>query len=65
MGTPEFTPPVPIRLQWDLNAKCIEAIEQSYQVYNNNITKVLFLNTIFSGYIAITFNKSILYLIYR
>lgn len=32
VGTPEFTPPAPIRLQWDLNPKCIEAIEQSYQV---------------------------------
>lgn len=31
-GTPEFTPPAPTRLQWDLNVKCIEAIEQSYQV---------------------------------
>lgn len=32
VGTPEFTPPAPTRLQWDLNVKCIEAIEQSYRV---------------------------------
>ncbi|XP_012543744.2 carnitine O-palmitoyltransferase 1, muscle isoform isoform X2 [Monomorium pharaonis] len=31
-GNPEFAPPTPIRLQWDLNAKCVEAIEQSYKV---------------------------------
>ncbi|XP_029658757.1 carnitine O-palmitoyltransferase 1, liver isoform isoform X2 [Formica exsecta] len=40
VGTPEFTPPVPIRLQWDLNAKCIEAIEQSYQVARNILNDV-------------------------
>ncbi|XP_039309848.1 carnitine O-palmitoyltransferase 1, liver isoform-like isoform X1 [Solenopsis invicta] len=32
VGTPEFTPPAPTRLQWNLNTKCIEAIEQSYKV---------------------------------
>ncbi|XP_067213212.1 carnitine O-palmitoyltransferase 1, liver isoform isoform X2 [Linepithema humile] len=32
IGTPEFSPPAPIRLQWDLNTKCIKVIEQSYQV---------------------------------
>lgn len=31
-GTPEFTPPVPIRLQWNLLPPCIVAIEKSYQV---------------------------------
>ncbi|XP_031786748.1 carnitine O-palmitoyltransferase 1, liver isoform isoform X1 [Nasonia vitripennis] len=31
-GTPEFTPPAPSRLQWDLNPKCLEAIETSYLV---------------------------------
>ncbi|GAB1863920.1 Carnitine O-palmitoyltransferase I, liver isoform [Camponotus japonicus] len=40
IGTPEFTPPAPIRLQWDLNAKCIEAIEQSYQVAHNILNDV-------------------------
>ncbi|XP_014215150.1 carnitine O-palmitoyltransferase 1, liver isoform isoform X2 [Copidosoma floridanum] len=28
-GTPEFTPPAPTRLQWDLSPKCLEAIETS------------------------------------
>lgn len=32
IGTPEFNPPTPTRLQWDLNVKCIQAIEQSYKV---------------------------------
>jgi len=32
VGTPEFAPPTPSRLQWDLDAKCIQAIEQSYRV---------------------------------
>ncbi|XP_011252291.1 carnitine O-palmitoyltransferase 1, liver isoform isoform X2 [Camponotus floridanus] len=40
IGTPEFTPPAPLRLQWDLNAKCIEAIEQSYQVAHNILNDV-------------------------
>ncbi|XP_072743467.1 carnitine O-palmitoyltransferase 1, liver isoform isoform X2 [Anoplolepis gracilipes] len=40
MGTPEFTPPAPIRLQWDLNVKCIEAIEQSYQIAHNILNDV-------------------------
>ncbi|XP_076640143.1 carnitine O-palmitoyltransferase whd isoform X1 [Colletes latitarsis] len=31
-GAPEFTPPPPTRLQWDLDVNCIAAIEQSYQV---------------------------------
>ncbi|EZA54166.1 hypothetical protein DMN91_000423 [Ooceraea biroi] len=31
-GTPEFVPPAPTRLQWDMDTKCIEAIEQSYRV---------------------------------
>ncbi|XP_076172764.1 carnitine O-palmitoyltransferase whd isoform X2 [Ptiloglossa arizonensis] len=31
-GTPEFTPPPPTRLQWDLNSNCITAIEESHQV---------------------------------
>lgn len=31
-GTPEFTPPAPTRLQWNMNTRCIEAIERSYQV---------------------------------
>ncbi|XP_050447683.1 carnitine O-palmitoyltransferase 1, liver isoform isoform X2 [Cataglyphis hispanica] len=40
VGTPEFTPPAPIRLQWDLNAKCIKAIEQSYQVARDILNDV-------------------------
>ncbi|KAL6442752.1 hypothetical protein ACFW04_002673 [Cataglyphis niger] len=40
VGTPEFTPPAPIRLQWDLNAKCVEAIEQSYQVARDILNDV-------------------------
>ncbi|KAJ1525467.1 hypothetical protein ONE63_010277 [Megalurothrips usitatus] len=31
-GEPEFQPPAPIRLQWDLNDKAIAAIETSYKV---------------------------------
>ncbi|XP_017792711.1 PREDICTED: LOW QUALITY PROTEIN: carnitine O-palmitoyltransferase 1, liver isoform-like [Habropoda laboriosa] len=31
-GDPEFTPPTPTRLQWDLNSNCIDTIEESYQV---------------------------------
>lgn len=37
VGIPEFTPPAPTRLQWDLSSKCIEAIEQSYQVIIINL----------------------------
>lgn len=40
VGTPEFTPPAPTRLQWDLSIKCIEAIEQSYQVIIINFIPV-------------------------
>lgn len=32
LGTPEFTPPAPIRLQWDLPAECIQTIENSCQL---------------------------------
>lgn len=32
VGEPEFQPPAPIRLQWDLNEKAVAAIETSYQV---------------------------------
>ncbi|KAL0116876.1 hypothetical protein PUN28_010032 [Cardiocondyla obscurior] len=39
-GTPEFTPPTPTRLQWDLNTKCIEAIERSCQVAHNILNDV-------------------------
>ena len=31
-GTPEFTPPSPTRLQWDLNPKVIAVIEESNEV---------------------------------
>ncbi|XP_015436022.1 PREDICTED: carnitine O-palmitoyltransferase 1, liver isoform [Dufourea novaeangliae] len=31
-GEPEFTPPPPTRLQWDLTQGCIDAIEESAQI---------------------------------
>ncbi|XP_063244784.1 carnitine O-palmitoyltransferase 1, liver isoform isoform X2 [Bacillus rossius redtenbacheri] len=31
-GVPEFSPPPPTRLQWDLKQPCVEAIEKSFQV---------------------------------
>ncbi|XP_076376106.1 carnitine O-palmitoyltransferase whd isoform X2 [Megalopta genalis] len=31
-GEPEFSPPSPIRLQWDLTSKCIDAIGESLEV---------------------------------
>ncbi|KAL7307502.1 hypothetical protein TKK_0000680 [Trichogramma kaykai] len=31
-GTPEFTPPMPTRLQWDLSPKALQAIETAYLV---------------------------------
>ena len=34
-GVPEFTPPSPIRLKWEMPAACIEKIEASYQVYDS------------------------------
>jgi hypothetical protein len=37
-GTPEFTPPAPIRLQWDILPPCIAAIEMSYQVRRHTET---------------------------
>ncbi|XP_039309846.1 carnitine O-palmitoyltransferase 1, muscle isoform isoform X2 [Solenopsis invicta] len=39
-GTPDFAPPAPTRLQWDLNTKCIEAIEQSYKVAHSILNDV-------------------------
>ncbi|XP_017757990.1 PREDICTED: carnitine O-palmitoyltransferase 1, liver isoform isoform X1 [Eufriesea mexicana] len=39
-GTPEFTPPAPVRLQWDLNPSCIAAIEESNQVAQNLLNDV-------------------------
>lgn len=44
-GTPEFTPPAPTRLQWDLNGECIETIEQSYRVIIINLS--FYLNVIY------------------
>lgn len=32
LGTPEFTPPKPIRLQWDFTPPALAAIDKSYQV---------------------------------
>ncbi|KAH0948402.1 hypothetical protein HN011_002404 [Eciton burchellii] len=40
VGTPEFAPPTPSRLQWDLDAKCIQAIEQSYRVAHDILNDV-------------------------
>ncbi|XP_049766558.1 carnitine O-palmitoyltransferase 1, liver isoform-like [Schistocerca cancellata] len=37
-GTPEVTPPAPIRLQWDLKPDCIEAIDTSYKVVSELIS---------------------------
>ncbi|XP_050582117.1 carnitine O-palmitoyltransferase 1, liver isoform isoform X3 [Bombus affinis] len=39
-GVPEFTPPPPVRLQWDLNPKCIATIEESNQVAQNLLNDV-------------------------
>ncbi|XP_049811314.1 carnitine O-palmitoyltransferase 1, liver isoform isoform X1 [Schistocerca nitens] len=39
-GTPEFTPPAPVRLQWDLKPSCITAIETSLQVANGLLNDV-------------------------
>lgn len=32
IGTPEFAPPVPTRLQWDMSPPCLAAIDRSYEV---------------------------------
>ncbi|XP_048515243.1 carnitine O-palmitoyltransferase 1, liver isoform isoform X4 [Athalia rosae] len=32
IGTPEFTPPAPAHLQWDMTPECLKAIEGSYSV---------------------------------
>uniref|UniRef100_A0A146KJV7 carnitine O-palmitoyltransferase n=1 Tax=Lygus hesperus TaxID=30085 RepID=A0A146KJV7_LYGHE len=40
LGTPEFKPPAPIRLGWDLKPSCIAAIEQSYMVVKDLIEKI-------------------------
>lgn len=40
IGTPEFTPPAPTRLQWDLSVKCIEVVEQSYKVAHSILNDV-------------------------
>lgn len=37
VGEPEFQPPAPIRLQWDLNDKAIAAIDTAYQVHRFQI----------------------------
>ncbi|KOX81081.1 Carnitine O-palmitoyltransferase 1, muscle isoform [Melipona quadrifasciata] len=39
-GESEFTPPPPVRLQWDLNPDCIAAIEESNQVAQNLLNDV-------------------------
>ncbi|XP_076387298.1 carnitine O-palmitoyltransferase whd isoform X1 [Megachile rotundata] len=39
-GEPEFTPPSPTRLQWDLNESCITAIETSNEVAQNLLNDV-------------------------
>ncbi|XP_076276466.1 carnitine O-palmitoyltransferase whd isoform X1 [Lasioglossum baleicum] len=40
IGKPEFTPPSPTRLQWDLTSKCIDTIEESLQVAQKLLTDV-------------------------
>ncbi|XP_026294633.1 carnitine O-palmitoyltransferase 1, liver isoform isoform X2 [Apis mellifera] len=39
-GEPEFIPPSPVRLQWDLTPNCIAAIEESNQVAQNLLNDV-------------------------
>ncbi|XP_020286532.1 carnitine O-palmitoyltransferase 1, liver isoform isoform X2 [Pseudomyrmex gracilis] len=39
-GTPEFTPPAPTRLQFDMDTRCIEAIERSYRVAHGILNDV-------------------------
>ncbi|XP_012346720.1 carnitine O-palmitoyltransferase 1, liver isoform isoform X3 [Apis florea] len=39
-GEPEFIPPSPVRLQWDLTPNCIAAIEKSNQVAQNLLNDV-------------------------
>lgn len=39
-GTPEMTPPNPIRLEWDLPEECIEVINQSYERAQQILTDV-------------------------
>ncbi|GLG94337.1 Protein withered, carnitine O-palmitoyltransferase [Gryllus bimaculatus] len=40
LGTPGFTPPAPIRLQWDLPAECLTTIENSCQLAQNLLNDV-------------------------
>lgn len=48
-GVPEFTPPAPIRLRWEIPKPCIDQIEKSYQVIKlfKIITSIYFVNCIF------------------
>uniref|UniRef100_A0A1B6CIN1 carnitine O-palmitoyltransferase n=1 Tax=Clastoptera arizonana TaxID=38151 RepID=A0A1B6CIN1_9HEMI len=39
-GVPEFKPPVPTRLQWEITPPCLVAIERSYQVALNLLNDV-------------------------
>ncbi|XP_078041780.1 carnitine O-palmitoyltransferase whd isoform X1 [Augochlora pura] len=39
-GEPEFSPPSPIRLQWDLTSQCIDTIEESVQVAQKLLSDV-------------------------
>lgn len=39
-GSPEFDPPVPSRLHWNLNTQCIEAIDNSYLVADKLLNDV-------------------------
>lgn len=50
-GVPEFTPPPPVRLQWDLNPKCIAAIEESNQVIDMKL-KTSFYMHIYSYFLS-------------
>lgn len=39
-GTPEFTPPAPLRLQWNLSPPCLTAIDNSFQVAQSLLNDV-------------------------
>ncbi|XP_014600783.1 PREDICTED: carnitine O-palmitoyltransferase 1, liver isoform isoform X3 [Polistes canadensis] len=39
-GTPEFIPPIPTRLQWDLSSKCIESINHSNEIVQKLINDI-------------------------
>lgn len=40
IGTPEFTPPKPVRLQWDFDENCQNAIQKSVSIVKDIIEDV-------------------------